>query len=265
MRPYWAFFRTRFLALLQYRAAAIAGIGTQWLFGFVRVMALWAFYQSAGTAQPMAFEQAAAYTWLGQAMLGMLPWNIEREIGESVRTGSVAYELSRPLDLYAMWFARCMALRSAPTLLRAVPQFLISIFLIPAPFGMRFGGPEFAGWLAALPGALLLSSAVTALMNASLFWTVTGDGVIRLGPVLVLIFSGMTVPLQLLPDWAQTFLFFQPFMGLVDGPAQILAGSMPLARLPLLIALQWGWAAAFIAAGRLVLCKGLTRLEVAGG
>lgn len=173
MRPYWAFFRTRFLALLQYRAAAIAGIGTQWLFGFVRVMALWAFYQSAGTAQPMAFEQAAAYTWLGQAMLGMLPWNIEREIGESVRTGSVAYELSRPLDLYAMWFARCMALRSAPTLLRAVPQFLISIFLIPAPFGMRFGGPEFAGWLAALPGALLLSSAVTALMNASLFWTVT--------------------------------------------------------------------------------------------
>ena len=101
MRPYWAFFRTRFLALLQYRAAAIAGIGTQWLFGFVRVMALWAFYQSAGTAQPMAFEQAAAYTWLGQAMLGMLPWNIEREIGESVRTGSVAYELSRPLDLVA--------------------------------------------------------------------------------------------------------------------------------------------------------------------
>ena len=105
---------------------------------------------------------------------------------------------------------------------------------------MRFGGPEFAGWLAALPGALLLSSAVTALMNASLFWTVTGDGVIRLGPVLVLIFSGMTVPLKLLPDWAQTFLFFQPFMGLVDGPAQILAGSMPLARLPLLLALQWG-------------------------
>ena len=52
MRPYWAFFRTRFLALLQYRAAAIAGIGTQWLFGFVRVVALWAFYQSAGTAQP---------------------------------------------------------------------------------------------------------------------------------------------------------------------------------------------------------------------
>ena len=54
MRPYWAFFRTRFLALLQYRAAAIAGIGTQWLFGYVRVMALWAFYQSAGTAQPSA-------------------------------------------------------------------------------------------------------------------------------------------------------------------------------------------------------------------
>lgn len=75
----------------------------------------------------------------------------------------------------------------------------------------------------------------------------------------------MTVPLKLLPDWAQTFLFFQPFMGLVDGPAQILAGSMPLARLPLLIALQWGWAAAFIAAGRLVLRRGLTRLEVAGG
>lgn len=265
MRPYWAFFRTRFLALLQYRAAAIAGIGTQWLFGFVRVMALWAFYQSAGTAQPMAFEQAAAYTWLGQAMLGMLPWNIEREIGESVRTGSVAYELSRPLDLYAMWFARCMALRSAPTLLRAVPQFLISIFLIPAPFGMRFGGPEFAGWLAALPGALLLSSAVTALMNASLFWTVTGDGVIRLGPVLVLIFSGHDRAAQAAARLGADVSLLPAFYGAGGRARANSRGSMPLARLPLLIALQWGWTAAFIAAGRLVLRKGLTRLEVAGG
>ena len=217
MRPYWAFFRTRFLALLQYRAAAIAGIGTQWLFGFVRVMALWAFYQSAGTAQPMAFEQAAAYTWLGQAMLGMLPWNIEREIGESVRTGR--WLTSSPARWTCTHVVRALhgAAQRAHAAARSAAIFDFDLSH-PRAVWHALWRPGIRGLAGGAPRALLLSSAVTALMNASLFWTVTGDGVIRLGPVLVLIFSGMTVPLKLLPDWAQTFLFFSLLWGWWTGP-----------------------------------------------
>lgn len=266
MRPYWGFFRTRFRALLQYRTAAFAGICTQVLFGIVKIFALHAFYQFSDAVQPMSFVQTASYVWLGQAMLRMLPWDIEKELGASVRTGQVAYELSRPLDLYAMWYARCLATRTAPTLLRAVPQFLISIFLIPAPYGMVFPGWNvFFAWLLATVGALLLSCAITSLLNISLLWLVSGEGLVRLAPSVVQIFSGMTIPLRLFPDAMQTVLRYQPFMGLVDGPAQIFVGSMPLSELPQLLALQLGWTIAFVLLGRFLMKRGLRQVAVAGG
>ena len=120
MSTYFSFFRMRFLTLIQYRAAAAAGIATQWVFGMMRVLVLWAFYASSDAGQPMSFAQTASYVWIGQAMLGTLPWNEDAEIMSSVLTGQVAYELTRPLDVYSMWFARTLALRTAPTILRAV-------------------------------------------------------------------------------------------------------------------------------------------------
>ena len=63
----------------------------------------------------MAFAQVASYVWLGQALLAMLPWNVDAEIRAMIRSGAVAYELCRPIDLYGLWFARALAQRTAPT------------------------------------------------------------------------------------------------------------------------------------------------------
>ena len=40
------------------------------------------------------------------ALFALLPWNVDPEIAEKMRTGSVAYELLRPLDLYAFWLGK---------------------------------------------------------------------------------------------------------------------------------------------------------------
>jgi ABC-2 type transport system permease protein len=56
----------------------------------------------------MSLEQSISYVWLGQATLAMFPWNTDREAREAVRSGAVAYELCRPVDLYALWFSRGM-------------------------------------------------------------------------------------------------------------------------------------------------------------
>ena len=118
MRGYRAVISARFRMLLQYRAAAAAGFGTQLVFGLIHLAVLGAFYAVSTRAQPMAFDQVIAYVWLGQAMLGMLPWNVDSEVRQLIRTGNVVYELLRPLDLYAFWYSRAVAMRTAPTLLR---------------------------------------------------------------------------------------------------------------------------------------------------
>ena len=73
MTGYRAILSARFRTLLQYRVAAIAGIGTQIFWGLILVMVLEAFYRSTTAPQPMTIEEVRTYVWLGQAFLGMLP------------------------------------------------------------------------------------------------------------------------------------------------------------------------------------------------
>ncbi len=126
MPPYLAILSARFRTLLQYRAAAAAGFGTQLFWGLIRMMIFEAFYRSTTAAQPMSYEEVVSYVWLGQATLVLLPWNVDREIQAMVRSGTVAYEMLRPLDLYSLWFTRAVAWRTAPMLLRCVPMFIVA-------------------------------------------------------------------------------------------------------------------------------------------
>src|SRR5262245_50330968 len=220
-RPYRSILGARFRMLLQYRAAAFGGLWTQIFFGLVFLGIYESFYRSTSRPQPMAFADVVSYVWLGQALLAMLPWNADAEIRAMVRSGAVAYELCRPIDLYALWYARALAWRTAPTILRAVPMCVIAALLLPL-VGLsewRLASPPSAAaalaFSATLACTLLLGCALTTLANISLLWTIGGEGAVILMTTLVTFLSGMIVPLPLLPDWAQPIVQALPFAGLV--------------------------------------------------
>ncbi|MBC8107091.1 MAG: ABC-2 family transporter protein [Anaerolineae bacterium] len=271
MRPYLAILSARFRMLLQYRAAAIAGIWTQIFFGIVLIMVYEAFYASSGNAQPMQLAQVVSYVWLGQALLGMLPWNADGDVRAMVRSGAVAYELCRPVDLYNLWYMRSVALRTAPTILRAVPMVLIAAFVLPLiglPEWRLLPPPSVASGVAffgALVGALLLGCAISTLVNISLMWTVSGDGFVMMMTVLVTFFSGMIVPLPLFPDWAQAIVQWSPFAGLVDLPFRVYAGHIAPSDVSLVLMKQILWTAILIALGRWLLNRGMRAIVVQGG
>lgn len=134
MRKYQAFFRIRFINTLQYRSAAIAGMATQLAWGLMEILAFHAFYQADPSAFPMTFQQTVSYVWLQQAFLSLfMLWFFEAEIFDTITTGSIAYELVRPMDLYNRWFCQSAANRLAKALLRCGPIFVIA-FLLPAPY-----------------------------------------------------------------------------------------------------------------------------------
>jgi ABC-2 type transport system permease protein len=249
--------------LLQYRAAAMAGFGTQLFWGLIRVMIFTAFYESAAGPQPMTLREVITYIWLGQAMLLLLPWRIDADVEAMVRSGNVAYELLRPVDLYALWFCRSLALRVAPMLLRATPMFVVAGLLLglEAPASIAAAG----AFLAAVAGAMLLTSAVTMLMTISLLWSISGEGVRRLLAASATLLSGIVVPLPLFPDWLQPVLAALPFRGIVDTPFRLYMGHIPPGRLPALLAHQLAWTAAMVLLGRWLLSRGLRRVVVQGG
>jgi len=271
LRPYRAIASARFRMLLQYRGAALAGLWTQVFFGLVLIMVYEAFYRSAPAVRPMAFAQITTYVWLGQALLAMLPWNVDTEIRETVRSGAIAYELARPVDLYGAWYARAVAQRTAPTLLRAAPMAVFACAVLPV-IGLgewRLAPPPSwaaaAGFVATVACALVLSCALSVLVNISLMWTVAGDGAVMLFTTAASLLSGLVIPLPLMPEWAQVGLSWLPFAGLFDLPFRIYNGHIAAGDVAMVVVRQLGWTVALIGSGRWLLGRGMRRVVVLGG
>ncbi|MBS0616227.1 MAG: ABC-2 family transporter protein [Verrucomicrobia bacterium] len=263
MNGYAAILKIRMKTLLQYRAAALAGITTQLFWGLIQVMILRAFYLGSSAAEPISLSQTITFIWIGQALLQLLPWNIDKEIEAQVRSGNVAYELLRPLHLYGLWYARSFAMRSIPTLLRCLPIFLLGgwFFGLMAPISWQAG--VLFGFSTLL--ALLLSSAMTTLVIVSLFWTISGEGIQRLLPHITVLFSGMIVPLPLFPTWMQPFLNVQPFRAVMDIPCRLYTGVIPSSEGLYYLLFQLAWILFFMIIGQWLLKKAVRQFVIQGG
>lgn len=264
-------FRARFRMLLQYRMAAWAGFGTQTFWGLVRIMIFAGFFASTTKTQPMPFEQVISYIWLGQALLVLIPFREDLEIAAMIRTGAIAYELVRPVNLYWFWFARQIANRTAPGILRALPMTLVAAGLLPA-LGFQTGAlhapasmQAFGYFFLALLVAVLLASTFSMLMTISLFWTVSAEGISNLFPVLIWSLCGIVIPIPFYPDWFQRILRFLPVRGIMDIPFQIYVGSIPTDAALQELGIQVAWIVILVAISYSWLKRGLRRVVVQGG
>lgn len=249
--------------LFRYRAAAFAGIFTQLFWGIIQVMIFQAFYSGASYKEPMSLAQAITFIWLGQALLQVLPWSIDKEIESQIKSGHVAYELIRPIHLYRLWYVRAFAMRFIPTALRYLPIFIIGGFFLglEAPASWLSGSCFFLSVIC----AFFLSAAITALVIISLFWTISGEGIQRLLPHVTVLLSGMVIPLPLFPSWLQPFLSLQPFRGIMDIPCRLYTGIIPPSEALYYLGFQLGWTVILMATGQLLLKKALRQFVVQGG
>ena len=266
MKPFISIIKIRFNLMLQYKVAAFAGGVTQFFFGMVMIMVLYGFYNSSSGEIPIDYKVAVTYIWIGQAMLGMLPWNGDREIQDLIRTGNVTYELVRPMNLYNYWFARAFALRTAPTLLKSIPLFIV-VLLLPKDYSMELplNMLSFIGWIVTTFGALLISCTITNIINITTLYSISGDGIQRLLSSIVTLFSGMIVPLPLFPDKLKQILNYLPFSGLVDIPARFFTGEIPFYQLFEYFLFQCIWAFIIYILGQWILNRKIKDLIVQGG
>ena len=271
LRPYLSVFAGRLQVTLQYRAAAFAGFITQCWFGIIRILIFVAFYAGGAAHAPMTLANAVTYTWLGQAFLAFLPWAADPDVAEMVRSGAVAYERVRPVDTYAWWYMRALAWSVARVLPRAALMVGFAGLLLPlvglGKWGLAPPANVAAAGLFALSalGMVLLSAAVTLLLNVMLVTTMDDRGANAVASSVVNVLSGLIVPLAFFPDWLRPWLRAQPFAGLFDIPFSIYFGGLSGWSAAGAIAVQFGWIAALIAFGRWRLEAAMARLQVQGG
>jgi ABC-2 type transport system permease protein len=270
-RPYFAAFRARFQVMLQYRTAALAGFATQCWWGAIRIMVFAAFYGVHAAAAPISLANAVTYVWLGQALLALLPWVADPEIGQAVRTGGVGYDRLRPLDAYGFWYARTLGWMLARALPRAALMALAAGVVLPLMGLGAWAWRPPSGMAAALLSvptfALMtaLGAAVVMLANIVVAASLNERGVNGVLTPLVIVFSGSLLPLNFFPDALRPFLHVQPLAGLVDIPFRIYFADLRGGSALEALALQAGWTLVLIGVGRLAMECVMRRLEMQGG
>jgi ABC-2 type transport system permease protein len=270
LRPYRAVFRARFHLLLQYRAAAFAGFVTQCWWGAVKIMVFAAFFRGA-TAPPMTLRQAIDYVWLAQALLTLLPWSVDPEVARMVRSGDVGYDRLRPIDTYGYWYARAVARRTAPPLLRSIPMVLTAGVLLPllgmSEWALQPPAGRQAAFLfaASLVLVVALAAALATLMEILTVAALSERGVNMIMGGVVIVFSGNLIPLPLLPERFQAFLQLQPLAGLLDTPLRIYSGHFAGTDALFALGRQAIWVVLLAAIGQVLMERVMARLQAQGG
>jgi ABC-2 type transport system permease protein len=267
MKKYSSLFRIRFTNALQYRLAAIAGLMTQFAWGFMFILMFSAFYRTNPEAFPMEFSQVVSYIWIQQAFLALfMVWMWDNEIYGAIESGFIAYELVRPIDLYNRWFCQACANRIARALLRCAP-ILIVAFVLPEPFRMTLPTDmiQFMLFLISMVLALGVVVAFTMLIVVSAFHTISSVGTRFMLFIISDFLAGAIIPLPFFPDSVRPVVELLPFAAMQNMPLRIFNGDISGNAAINGIILQLFWLIILILIGRFLMSQALKKVIVQGG
>ena len=267
MKAYFSYFKLKFICGLQYRAAAWAGISTQFFFGIIYIMVYIAFYKSGGKNIPMSLSQTVTYLWLNQMFLALInQYTKDEEIYKIIRDGNISYELSRPKKLYFLWYFKILGQRLANVTLRLFPILIIA-FILPSPY--RMGLPEsfahFLLFILSLGLGTLLVVSMAILYPIITLRTLNEKGIVEFLINISGILSGLVVPIPFFPKFLQIISSLLPFQYISDLPFRIYIGNVSITNSIFGILIQGFWIIIMIGIGNLLLNKCLKRVVVQGG
>jgi ABC-2 type transport system permease protein len=263
LRLFWETAKLSFRRQLNYRAAALAGVATNFFFGLLRAAVLLAFMGTQNEAFGFDRVQIVTYTGLTQATIAYLHFFNWTDLTDSVYTGHVAGELLKPMSFFGQWLARDAGRALAQAIMRGLTLLGIYsiIFRLTYPSSMLHWGVV----LTALALAWLVSFAWRFLVSLTAFWSPNAHGYMRFFFGLSWILSGFAFPLRFFPVWFQNLAYLTPFPALVNTPVELFLGQLPSSEWLPALAYQLIWGTLLILAGHVALRAGIRRLVIQGG
>ncbi len=263
MRLYWEVARRALQRQVTYRTENLAGLFTNAFFGYLRAALLLAVYQTTSSVGGYDATDAVTYAWITQAMIMIVAlwgwWDVE----ETIRTGNVVSDLSKPFSYLGFWLARDLGRAAYFVVFRAAPILVCGQIL----FGLHW--PSSVGaWLAfalSMCLAVLVSFGWRFLLNLSAFWTTDARGLGGLTGAAVMFLGGFVVPVRFFPDWLQPIALALPFASIVQLPADLFLERLQGWQAVAALVQQAGWAAAMLLAAQVVTNLATRRVIVQGG
>jgi ABC-2 type transport system permease protein len=264
VRPFWELAVSGFRRYSTYRAATLAGLFTNSVFGLLRAYVLLALLAARPLVGGYDASDAVTYVWLTQGLIMVTYiWGWD-ELARRIVSGDLVIDLGRPIDLQGAWLASDLGRALYHGLARGIAPFLFGeLFFrnLRFPIGL-------AGWLgfgASLVLAVAVSFGARFIVNLAAFWLLDVRGIVNVAGMFWTFLAGFVIPLSFLPEGLRQVVEALPFAAMIQVPIDVFLGKHQGLDLLSALAFQAAWALVLLAVGRLILAAGVRRLVVQGG
>ena len=239
IRIYIQVFKTQIVRSLTYKFEVYSNIIMQTIIMIAGAFFWKALFANSDNVQGVDVNTMLVYTVVSAMISVILSTNVERRITRSVEKGTIAIDMMRPVNVFAVFLAEDVASMTALIFQNLIPILLIgSIFIrIPKPSSLL----SFGLFLVSLFMAFWINWLISAMFGMIAFWAISMDALIQVKKHLIRLLSGSIIPLWFFPEWLGSILECLPFAYLYQLPLNIYIGKYDAETLTkgLIIQLVW--------------------------
>ncbi len=243
VKAYLYMAKIKLLLSMSYRFDFFTNLAVQVIFLFTSTYFWKAAYKGVDTVQSVNEEQMLIYSVMSIVLGILFSTSVESKIKGSVRSGNVALDYLKPVNIFVMYFFEDIGNIVTAFIQSAVVVLLCSSLFIVLPIPVSIGAFFLFLFSVCLSYLLLwLMSAIVGLLYFK---------VIDMGPIgiikdyLIKIFSGSFVPIWFFPKVVQDIFQYLPFVYTYQLPLSIYIGKTDLNEALKGISVQFVWVAVF--------------------
>lgn len=260
IKKYWTMFVISFRNTVFYGKNVIGGTLIFVMFIFV-FFSLWNVIFKDKTICGYTFAQMIWYICVAELIVTSMRSSVYHEIGQEIKSGSIAYQLGRPYHYIFYQFSNCMGGVVVNFLMYSLIAFLLGTLLVGVP---PVDNLMMIPWFLL---STLLSMALQFFIMITIglvaFYVEENQPFFFIYSKLILLL-GTIVPIELYPAWIQKALQYLPISFVAWAPAKMFV-NFSISHALIVIPIQSFWIAVFVAISMTIYSKGVKSINVHGG
>lgn len=243
MKTYLYIAKLRMQTMLAYRFEVFTYMVMQCLM-MVAIGFFWkAAYGDTEAAYNVTGSAMITYTVISTLMGSLFYMGVEDRIADSVKSGSIATDMIKPVNLFGMYLAEDMGNLVICFFRSTIPLFIVGILVFGLPH------PASAEHFLIFLLSFILGYGINWTFSA--LFAMISFTAIDLGPAFsvkyhfVNMLSGAIIPIWFFPKWLQTTVNCLPFVHMFQTPLGIFIGKYTIDESLRALGIQAIWLAAF--------------------
>ena len=265
LKKYTALTKAGILDTLNFRMSTIVVIIGNFVYLTITYFLWKSIYASSGTdiVNGMTFSDTLIYLVLATALFNFMEMFVVWEMGRNIQSGKIVLDLLKPISYRRYMFWSLSGSFVMKFFMTFLPTFIVIFFLTNGAIPL---GLNLIYFLISVIMAALINFSIDFIVGTICLYTESIWGINIMKQVIVLLFSGATVPIAFFPEPLKTIVYYLPFQSIYNSPLTILLGkSDEMTDITTVLGIQLIWCIIMITFSILFWKISLRKITVNGG